>query len=344
MNKYMMFGFMLAMQALKVSAMGPVPMLNPAQTYQTNPANRMTPQQRYAVSQAFGWAQGAFQKNHSVCRNRGECLNLDLKSLASYISMYPRQPATLLFQNIYNIIRQDSQNQKFVSQWVIFRNLSPARQAEYQNGVRVTPVKPQYVRTVSGTITPALFNQDDVLTDLLQQVDHYHKNCNQYITCLRGDLQLISNLYKRLSSADPVRISLRSLSQIISNLANQKTFNTSLYLTLYNPLGQNWYDVSRKQKANKLGAYGYSEWKNVERSSRATSWRAPRFTNGIFIPQNQLAVQPPLYSAPPPPGSFRSNVEGIRSKSQAESQKTKSWWEKNKDWVKDNKDLFKGWW
>lgn len=321
MKKYLALGLLMCFLGyFQAKAMGPIPMLNPGQTYQTNPAYKMTAQQRYAVSQAFAWAQNAFQRNHSVCRNRGECLNLDLRSLTGYINTYPQQLATRFFQNIFNIIRNDSVHQRFVSEWVVFQNLSPERQAEYRNGVRMTPIQPQNVITASGTSTPAFFNQDDVFTDVLQSIDHHHKNCDQFVTCLRGDLQIINNFYERLSYADPVRAALQRLSRIISTLATQKMFNTSLYLDLYNPLSPNWSDVARKQKAKKLGSYGYSEWKKVERSSRPSSWRTPRITNGT--PQNR---------------NFRTRVEDLRSNVQTQRQGVKDMWN-------NNRDLLKGWW
>jgi hypothetical protein len=340
--------------------MGPVPLPYPTQTYQTNPIYRMTPQQRYALQQGFVWAQGAFRQNHSICRDRGECLKFDLQSLTNYITAWSRMPATPYFQEIYNVIKNDAMTQKFMSQWVVFQYLSPTRQTEYRTGLRVTPVRPQYVINYAGAATPAFFNQDDVLTDLLQHIDHQHKNCNQYITCRRGDLQIINNFYNRLAVADPVRQTLRTLYNSIANISAKRIFNTTMYLNLYNPMSQSWNDISRKYKARKIGTYGYAEWKQVERSSRATTWRAPRITNGTVIAQNQLGIYssqlPPGYVPPvtpyvapatpyvaPPPGSFRSNVEGLRYRSQKESQKVQSWGDRMKDYAWNNKDLLKGW-
>ena len=299
MKKYMnlCFGLFIAiLGSLEVNAMGPVPYPYPtqtSQTYQANPTYRMTPPQKLAVSQAFLWAQNAFLQNHKVCRSRGECLNLDLRSLANFISTHPSHPAQPMFHNIYNIIRLDSQHQKFVSQWVIFQNLSPSRQSEYRNGLRIDPIQPQYARAPWGMTwvsTPAFFNQDDVLTDLLQEVDHYHKNCNQFLTCLRGDLQIINNLYNRLATNDPVRLSLRNLSQNISNSSTRSLFNTTLYLNLYNPLSPDWNNTLTKHKAHKLASDGYTQWHQIEKSSRPASWQPPRLTNGTPILQNQPSL------------------------------------------------------
>ena len=270
------------------NAMLPFPPLYTPQTYQTNPAFIMDPQRRFAVQQAFIWAENAFRRNHYICRNRNECLNLDLKSLTSYIYTYPMHPATLIFKNIYTIISQDSQQQKFVSEWVVFQNLSPIRQMEYRNGLRVTPIQPQYVRAPWGTTwvsTPGFFNQDDVLTDLIQQLGHNHRNCDRYINCLRGDLQIVTNLINRLAPLDPARITLANVRLDISRLADTKRFNTSLYLSLYNPLSPSWNDVLKKQKAKKLAGYGYIEWQQIEKNTRATNWRSPQFTNGTPIQQ-----------------------------------------------------------
>jgi len=249
----------------------------------------MTPSQRLAVQKAFIWADNAFKRNHAVCRSRGECLNFDLRSLTSYIHTYPNHPATPLFANIFNMIRFDSQHQKFVSEWVIFQKLSPARQSEYRSGIRVTPIQPQYVRAAWGATwisKPGFFNLDDVLTYLIQEIDHRHKNCNQYLNCLNGDLQYLTYLSNRLALGDPARNTLSRLRVDINTLANHKMFNTSLYLALYNPLNPAWNDVLRKHKAKKLAGYGYSEWRKIERSSRALRWQAPRFTNGASIQQN----------------------------------------------------------
>jgi hypothetical protein len=285
------------LSGFEARAMGPIPL--PSQLYQVNPASGMTPQQKVDVQQAFSWVGATFQQNHNYCKSRGECLNLDLGALTNFINSHPTHPAKPLFQNVYNIIRQDSQQQKFVTQWVVFQNLSQHRQEEYRNGVRITPIRPQYVRTPAGSTAPAFFNQDDVLTSLLQAIEHRHKNCEEYITCLSGDLQIIKSLHDRLALNDPVRSSLKNLKQIIKNLANQKIFNTNLYLTLYNPLSADWGNTLKKHKAKKIASYGYAEWRQIAKNSQAVSWHAPRMTNGIPLSQSQ-ATQPnmPTQKAP----------------------------------------------
>lgn len=286
-NKYIALCLGITWQALSVpgaKAIGPLPL--PSHFYQTNPAFKMTPQQKTAVGQAFSWAQQMFNRNHTyLCKNRRDCLSLDLKALATFINSRPTHPARTIFQDIYNTIRQDSHRQKFVTQWVVFSNLSLERQQEYSKGIRVTPIQPLNARLPSGALTPAHFNQDDVFTDLLQTVDHSHKNCEGYISCLSADLQIIKHLHNRLAPTDPVRTSLKNLSQIINTMATQKIFNTDIYLKLYNPLSASWNDTLTKHKAKKITAYGYKEWQKVKKSSRAVSWRAPRITNGLLPPK-----------------------------------------------------------
>lgn len=330
MKKYIFLCFGALLQTLgngKAHAMmGPLPSPYSSQTYQTNPASKMTPQQKAAVNQAFSWVQYTFQQNHTYrCHSREDCLNLDLGTLATFINSRSTHPARTLFQNIYNIIRQDARRQKFVTQWIVFKNLSQQRQTEYRNGIRIAPIQPQNVRALHGLtwiITPALFNQDDVFTDLLEQINHHHRNCEEYVTCLSGDLQIISALYSRLAPTDPVRTSLNRLSQTIKDLATRKIFNTSLYLILYNPLGMDWNNTLKKHKAKKIAAYGYAEWRQVEKSSRPVSWHSPRITNGTPLTQNQ---------------NFRPNVQDMKSTLQGSKQIGKEWW--NKD-----KHLFREWW
>ena len=275
---------LLAFNDFDAKAMGPLPLPYPQQFYETNPSYRMTPEIRMRVQTAFNWMNQTFRSNHSACQGREQCLQADLQSLRNYIQSYPTDPANRYFQKIYNIILSDSQSQKFVSQWYIYWNLSQVRKREYQSGLRVTPIRPQNVKTPWGMTwmtVPAFYNQDDVFTDLLQQISHFHKNCDQYVTCLRGDLQIISNMNNRLAANDPARNALARLSQIITDASARRTFNTNLYLSLYNPLDPSWNDAFKKRKAKKLAGYGYTQWKSVQRnSSRPIYWKNPKVTNG----------------------------------------------------------------
>jgi hypothetical protein len=350
MNKFVAFCIAMLIQPFLVKGSMASQGL-PSSFYQTNPMYRMSIAQKATVKNAFIWAQNAFQRNHSVCRNRDECLSLDLQTLRNYINNYPKSTANIFFKDIYNIIYHDALRQKFTTQWVIYQQLSPARQADFRNGLRITPVQSRNVMGPNGTITPAFYNQDDVFTDLLQEVDHHHKNCDQYITCLRGDLTIIDNIDRRVNVNDPIRYSLRNLKAIITTEARVKIFDTSLYLNLYNPFSPNWYDMTKRHKAKKLSSYGYQQWKQIERSSRAVTWLNPRFTNGApqsYSPGSPVYQQPqPQYQPQPQPaqsGSFRSYVEGIRGKTQNETGKVKSWKQHVTEYVLDNKDLLKGWW
>lgn len=313
-------------------AMGPLPLPFASQSYPPNPTSHMTPQQKIAVNQTLMNAQNAFQQNHLLCTSRGSCLNRDLTSIANFINKNPRHPAQPILQNIYNVIRHDSRRQKFTTQWVVFQNLSAHRQIEYRSGLRIVPIQPQTVKAAWGTTwitAPAQYNQDDVFTALLQQIDHHHKNCDEYITCLAGDLQIINGLYNRLAVTDPVRLSLTNLAQIIKRISNQKIFNTLVYLKLYNPLNPDWYDTLKKHKAKNIANYGHAEWQQVERSSPATTWRSARITNGTPIGRNE---------------AFRTNMQGLKSNAQDVRSRAQDQKKSIAQWWKENKDLFKGWW
>lgn len=310
-------------------SMGPVPLPYSNQSYQVNPTARMSPQQKTAISQSFSWAKSMVQHNHAyLCKTRRDCLHLDLNVLTTAINRDPNHPVVPFFKNVYTLIRSDAHRQKFVTQWVIFNNLSAAAQADYRNGIRVSPFQPQYVKSTRGTV-PAFFSQDDVFASLLEEINHRHKNCEDYVTCLSGGLQIIKKLYNRLAPQDPVRPHLQSLHTIIKDLATGSIFDTLTYLIFYNPLSPFWNDTLKKHKARKLTAYGYKEWRQVQKGSRVSSWRAPRVTNGIPLTQNQ---------------SFRSKMEGFRPKGddfRANFQSKKS---SARDWWHENKKIFKGWW
>lgn len=287
------------------NAIGPFPMpTSPNVYYQTNPTAYMTPNQKAWVKYGFDWAWKAFQQNRLTCQTRAQCLHADLNALQTYVNQYPNHPESTMLKNIHNLIKQDAQQQKFVSQWIVFQSLSPSRQAEYRSGLRITPIQSQSVMAPWGMTSvskPAFFNQDDVLTQILQQIVHFHKNCNQYVTCLRGDINIIRNVLNRLAPNDPVRGLLsnpnypsgNSLIERIEGMATSKLFNSFLYLKLYNPLDTSWSDTFRKHKAKKLAGYGYTEWKSVEKSSSPpTRWKYPTVTNGAPITQYQAYQQP----------------------------------------------------
>jgi len=274
----------------KAMGMGPLPL--PSHFYQTNPAFKMASQDKIAVGQAFSWAQQTFEQNHKyMCNNRRDCARLDLKTLKTFIENRPTHPAKTMFQNIYNIIHNDYHHQIFVTQWVIFSNLSPQRRNEYVKGTRIAPLQPQNIRLPSGAVAPAHFNQDDVLTDLLQAVDHSHRNCEAYTACLSADLQIVKHFYNRLTPTDPVRLSLEKMHSAIRNLASQQIFNTIKYLRLYNPLSADWNNILEKHKAWKTTAYGYKEWRKVQKEGhRPVRWLAPRIINGApLFPTSQTA-------------------------------------------------------
>jgi hypothetical protein len=320
MNRYIPMSLWLlitAFSSMEAKSIGPFPLpTNPQLAFQTNPTAYMTSNQRAWVKYGFDWIQGAFQQNRKVCNTRAQCLNLDLNSLATYIQRYPAHPESTMLKNISNLIRQDSMRQKFVSQWIVFQNLSPMRQTDYRAGLRITPIQPQNVLAPWGMTfvsTPAFFNQDDVFTEVLQEIDHFHKSCSEYVGCLRGDLQIIRNVSNRLASNDPLRTALynpydpnaKSLYNKIAGAANNKLFDTFLYLQLYNPLNASWNDTFLKHKAKKFAGYGYAEWKNVEKgASRPSRWQYPRVTNGTPTTQYQTYGTPQTPYQSPGQGSF----------------------------------------
>lgn len=315
--------------------MGPLPTPIPNQNYQPNPVNRMSPSQRYAVNQTFINAERAFQQNHLLCSTRANCLQLDLNSLSDFIYRNPYHPARPLIQNVYNIIRRDAYHQKFTTQWVIFQQLSPQRQAEYQQGLRFVPIQPQSVQTYVGGVwvtAPAQFNQDDVFTALLQEEEHYNRNCDVYDTCLTGNIQIIRNLYNRLAVSDPVRPSLSKLAQMIKNVANRQIFNTIVYLRLYNPLNRlDWDDVLQKHKAKNVANYGHDEWKKIEKSSRANTWHSARITNGSPVDSNdplRARIQAQKKTAK---DWLQENKETLKMGSDGQKKILKSWWQENKN-------------
>jgi len=292
-------------------AAGPYPTPYSPQPYQTIAPYPLSPQQVPYVRQAFSDMQYAFQHNHSVCRTRGECLRLDLASLTNFVNMNPSHPANPLFQNINNLIRTDSRNQKFTSQWVIFQNLSPQRQTEFRNGLRIAPVRPQKVNKALGVnwvTAPATFNQDDVFTAVLEEIDHRHKNCDGYIACLSADLQIINNVRNRLSQIDPIRTSLSMLREIVKNKGVQTKFDSSLYLKLYNPLSPDWYDAAKKHRAKHLAGTGYTEWHKIDRNPRQARWYSARITNGTPVTITPYGQSPAFTPAPYPGNHGQKNT------------------------------------
>jgi len=282
---------------------GPYPTPYAPQSYRIIAPYPYSSQQAPYIRQAFADMQYAFQNNHASCKTRGECLRRDLASLLTFINMNPTHPAVPLFQNIHNLIQTDSKNQRFTSQWVIFQNLSPQRQNEFRNGLRIAPLQPQRVNKAWGVrwiTAPATFNQDDVFTFVLEKIDKHHNNCDSYIGCLSADLQIVSGVRDHLSKADPVRTSLSMLRVIIRTKANQTIFNTNLYLTLYNPLGPDWFDAARKHKAKHLAGAGYTEWHQIKQNPRQDKWYSARITNGTPVIMTPVGQSPTFTPAPYP--------------------------------------------
>jgi|GEM_PF-3304562 len=309
---------------------GPFPMPYPAQTYNTtNPTSHMDFKQRLSVQEAFKFIQNSFQINHNQCETRGACLNLDLTALLNYIRYHPNHPVNPIFRNIYTIIHQDARHQIFTTQWVIFKNLSPQRQQEFRNGLRILPLKPQMVRVRKGNnwiTAPAYYDQDDVLTVLLEEIEHSHRSCTEYTSCLSNDQQILKSLYNRLDAADPTRRALSELSQIIKNLSDHYPFDTTFYLNLYNPLGPDWYDILKKHKVKHLTAYGHQEWKQTQQNTRALNWYLARPTNGQIINQTPTQQGFRTYS--------KQEWPRIRSSLQEHGQPLREWWQNSKDFFK----------
>lgn len=302
---------------------GPYPLPFGAHPPSANPTSRMTAYQKKQVSEAFVHAQNAVKQNHTLCKSRTECLRLDLTTLQSFINSNLHHPATPLFQTLHKAVHHDAHHQTFITQWVIFQSLSWQRQQEYRGGLRVYPLPPSppLVKSYRGTtlITiPGHYNQDDVLTILLQEVDHHHKNCEEYAHCLSTDLKRITNLSQRLAPYDPTRLALKDLYQRIERTANQNIFNTSLYLNLYNPLSPNWHDTLSKHRAKKSTIYGRKEWRQVEKSSHPTRWK--------WIPARLINGQPAAtLQNRPLPSSAKSGSPT------------------SPDWLKYGKEMWKAW-
>ena len=293
-------------------ASGPYPTPYTPQPYQTTAPYPLSSQQIPYVRQAFADMQYAFQHNHASCNTRGECLRRDLSSLMTFVNMNPSHPANPLFQKIYNLISTDSKAQKFTSQWVIFQNLSPQRQSEFRNGLRIAPLRAQKVNKAWGVnwiTAPATFNQDDVFTVVLEEIDHHHKNCDGYLGCLSADLQIINGVRDRLSKVDPIRTSLSMLREIVKNKGIQARFNSDLYLTLYNPLSPDWYDTAKKHKAKHLAGTGYADWHQIKQNPSQAKWYSARITNGTPVTITPHGQNPAFIPAPYPvaPGSAGQN-------------------------------------
>ena len=280
---------------------GPFPTLyNPAQTIPPYP---VTPQQKPYIRQAFNEMHYSFQQNHALSKDRNECLRLDLASLVNFVKSNPSHPATPLFQKIFKLIRSDFPNQKFAAQWVVFQNLSSQRQNEFRSGLRISPLRPQNVQKAWGVeriTAPATFNQDDVFTVVLEEIEHQHKNCEGYAGCLSADLQTINRIRNSLSNIDPVRTSLSLLRELIKNKADHNIFNSQLYLTLYNPLSPDWYDATKKYKAKHIAGSGYSQWNQVRTNTRQTRWYSARVTNGTPVTITPVGQKPAFVPAPYP--------------------------------------------
>lgn len=282
---------------------GPFPTLyNPVQTIPPYP---VTSQQTPYIRQAFEEMHFSFQQNHALSKDRNECVRLDLASLVNFVRSNPSNPAVPLFRKIYTLIRSDFPNQKFAAQWVIFQNLSPQRQNEFRNGLRISALQPQKVQKAWGVkwiTAPATFNQDDVFTVALEEVEKQHRNCEGYAGCLSADLQIINNVRNSLSNIDPARTSLSMLREIVRHKADQNIFNSDLYLTLYNPLSPDWYDARKKFKAKHIAGAGYTQWDQVRTYTPHQNWRwySARVTNGTPVTITPAGQKPAFVSAPYP--------------------------------------------
>lgn len=291
----------LTLEGAEARIDGPFPTLyNPVQTLPSYP---VTPQQTPHIRQAFDDMHFSFQQNHALSKDRNECLRLDLASLANFVKSNPSHPATPLFRKIFTLIRSDFPNQKFAAQWIVFQNLSPQRQKEFRNGLRISPLQPQKVQKAWGVkwiTAPATFNQDDVLTTVLEKIEQQHRNCEGYAGCLSADLQIIDGVRNRLSNIDPVRTSLSMLRELVRHKADQNIFNSELYLTLYNPLNPDWYDARKKFKAKHLAGAGYAQWNQVRISSPQPRWYSARITNGTLVTTTPVGQNPAFVPAPYP--------------------------------------------
>jgi hypothetical protein len=257
---------------------GPVSHYAPPPFYQNSPASTLTQNQQYHVGRAFENIKAAFKVTHSRCQSRKDCLKQDLAVLQNFFVDHPTHPANPFLHDLNNAILHDSAHHIFTTQWVVFQKLSPQRQKEYRDGLRVFPLQKKMVQTHQG-MQQATYNQDDVLTRLLEELAHHHKNCQGYTGCLTRDLNIIANLQNRLADHDPVRNTLRDVYNNVQYLASREIFNTTLYLNLYNPLRSNWSEVLQKHQSKKSVGYGRKEWQAIKRSSRASRWVLARITN-----------------------------------------------------------------
>jgi hypothetical protein len=201
-----------------------------------------------------------------------------------------------------------------MTQWVIFQNLSGKRQQEYRQGLRIYPIGEQMVWTTRNEKQPAIYNQDDVLTRLLEELAHHHNNCQGYTGCLKRDLNIIANMQNRLAYNDPVRNTLQNIQNNIRDLASREIFNTILYLKLYNPLQSNWYEALQKHQSEKSVGYGRKEWQGIKRGTRPRRWIPARIMNGQPTGQAQYQSQKQYQSQPRTQSQSQSQIQSQGNK------------------------------
>jgi hypothetical protein len=309
MKKYAYLLSMLSIASQSIDALqGPISTYAPP-FYQSNPVSQMTSDQQNHVRRAFANIKVAFETVHARCQSRKDCLKQDLAVLQNFFIDHPEHPANPALHELNKAILHDSARHIFTTQWVIFQKLSQARQKEYRQGIRVFPIKKQMVWVPQGE-QQATYNQDDILTRLLEELAHHHNNCQGYTGCLTRDLNIIANMQNRLAYNDPVRNTLKSLQDNIRNLASREIFNTILYLNLYNPLRPNWYEALQKHQSAKSLGYGRKEWQDIKRGTRPRRWISARITNGQRVGQTQYQSQ----------RQYQSSQTQSQSQSQPQSQ------------------------
>lgn len=223
----------------------------------------------------------------STCRSRQTCEEATLKIInRAKTSLNSDHPARTVLEDILQDVKEEADKTNFTSQLAVFGHLSQKGQNEFQAGVRIKPLETAIRKLKASNLkdnsyhsrneqAPPLFDKDDVLIYLIQQIDESHRSCRGFSKCLNADISIAKKLEGSLDKDDPARYEVKSVLEDIEDNAQQQIFDPIPILEKYRARNEG---LTAPPLVSDSSTYEL-KWNEIRRTSQAKQWRDPMIVN-----------------------------------------------------------------
>ena len=240
----------------------------------------------------------AAARNHHLCQNRKECLNLDQQSLDQTLEKYYyTSEGQDLFAHLKTQMGQTAESDIATTEWDVYNSLSATGQQQYKTGVRInSPAQAIDQLKAANSSSKSVstqkeikFNIDDLKIYLLQEIEKNHQQCDRRSNCLQSDIQLVQQMKQYCPAHDSTREVFEQIADSMQDRAQKQPFDTLHFYQLYQDYLSKRYPLLYKSQDRQ-------QWNDMIKTIHPSKRRDPAILNHNEIkeeskPENQAKKQ-----------------------------------------------------